>query len=274
MTLAGDLARAATWLRDADGLLVAAGAGMGIDSGLPDFRGPGGFWAVYPALGQAGIRFETIASPAAFAANPRLAWGFYGHRLDLYRQTVPHAGFSRLLGMAAGMAHGPFVFTSNVDGQFQKAGFADDRICEIHGSIHHLQCATGCGAAIWPAAGFFPQVDADACRLAGDLPRGPGCGGLARPNVLMFGDWDWIEWRTEDQQRRLAQWRAAVRHPVCVEVGAGTAIPSVRHFAEHFGGHLIRINPNEPAVPDPDSSVGLALGGLAGIAALADAVAA
>ena len=95
-SLNSDLQQAATWLRAADGLLITAGAGMGIDSGLPDFRGPGGFWAAYPALGRARIAFESIANPAAFASDPALAWGFYGHRLDLYRRTEPHAGF-RLL---------------------------------------------------------------------------------------------------------------------------------------------------------------------------------
>jgi NAD-dependent SIR2 family protein deacetylase len=67
----------------ADGLLISAGAGMGIDSGLPDFRGDRGFWNAYPALGRIGKRFVEIANPAAFVAMPRVAWGFYGHRLQL-----------------------------------------------------------------------------------------------------------------------------------------------------------------------------------------------
>ena len=46
----------------ADGLLITAGAGMGVDSGLPDFRGTEGFWRAYPALAQAHIRFESIAA--------------------------------------------------------------------------------------------------------------------------------------------------------------------------------------------------------------------
>ena len=71
-----EIRRAARWVADADALLITAGAGMGIDSGLPDFRGPGGFWHVYPALGKAGIAFESIANPAAFERDPHLAWGF------------------------------------------------------------------------------------------------------------------------------------------------------------------------------------------------------
>jgi len=271
VSLERDLARAAAWLREADGLVVAAGAGMGIDSGLPDFRGPGGFWAVYPALGRARIHFEAIANPAAFARDPRLAWGFYGHRLNLYRRTVPHAGFALLQEMAARMTHGVFALTSNVDGQFQKAGFSAARVCEIHGSIHHLQCAAGCSDAIWPADGFVPEIDTDACRLIGDLPHCPRCGALARPNILMFGDWEWIGRRSEVQEQRLAAWLAAVDRPLCIEIGAGTAIPSVRRFAETCGGRLLRINPNESQVPDPRTGIGLPLGGAGGIAALAAA---
>lgn len=263
-----DLARAAGWLSQADGLLVTAGAGMGIDSGLPDFRGPGGFWGVYPALGRARIAFEEIANPAAFARDPRLAWGFYGHRLDLYRRTEPHAGFRQLLALGERLPGGAFVFTSNVDGQFQKAGFPAGRVCEVHGSIHHLQCAAGCCDAIWPADGFVPDVDAAACRLRNDLPHCPHCGGLARPNILMFGDWQWVERRSAGQQAALADWLAAVDRPLCIEIGAGNAIPTVRRFSERHGWRLLRINPDEFRVPDPARGIGLAAGGRAGIAQL------
>ena len=68
-------ARAAELLEQADALVVAAGAGMGVDSGLPDFRGNEGFWRAYPALGRARRDFASIASPAAFHATPALAWG-------------------------------------------------------------------------------------------------------------------------------------------------------------------------------------------------------
>ena len=47
-----NLKQAATWIADADSLIITAGAGMGVDSGLPDFRGPQGFWKAYTALGR------------------------------------------------------------------------------------------------------------------------------------------------------------------------------------------------------------------------------
>ena len=89
---------------------------MGVDAGLPDFRGTNGFWRAYPALAKSGIHFEEIASPDTFATDPELAWGFYGHRLNLYRRTEPHEGPRILRKWAAWMPHGAFVNTSNVDG--------------------------------------------------------------------------------------------------------------------------------------------------------------
>jgi NAD-dependent SIR2 family protein deacetylase len=263
--------RCAEAIAGADGLLVTAGAGMGVDSGLPDFRGTQGFWRAYPALGRARIAFESIASPAAFEANPRLAWGFYAHRLTLYRQTVPHEGFDILRRIGGSMPHGTFVFTSNVDGQFQEAGYPGERVCEIHGSIHHLQCMRGCSGDIWPADDFAPEVDEENCLLRSALPSCPRCLGLARPNILMFDDWGWIESRQQAQYAALRAWLRQVQRPAIVEIGAGTAIPSVRHFGEVTRGTLIRINPTEPGIPGR-KGCSLQMSGLEGIRGLQQAL--
>jgi NAD-dependent SIR2 family protein deacetylase len=267
-------ARAARLIAEADGLLITAGAGIGVDSGLPDFRGTQGFWRAYPALHAARIAFEEIANPAAFAADPALAWGFYGHRLNLYRQTQPHRGFAILRELAEHLPRGAFVFTSNVDGQFLRAGFDPARICECHGSIHHLQCIKACGESdaadggIWPADDFRPQIDEDACRIVSPMPRCATCGALARPNILMFGDGAWIAARSQAQQRRLDAWLRTTRRPVVIEIGAGTHVPTVRWFGEMRGAPLIRINPTEPEQPTA-RGVSLALGGLAALEGIA-----
>lgn len=221
---------------------------MGVDSGLPDFRGDEGLWRAYPALRHAGLDFVNIASPRAFRHDPELAWGFYGHRLNLYRNTTPHAGFHILQRWAGRMRRGGFVYTSNVDGQFQKAGFGEERIVECHGSIHWLQCMGACEGRIWPAADWQPEVDETACRLMSPLPRCPSCAGLARPNVLMFGDGDWQHERTHGQQIRLEAWLDTVSTPVVVELGAGTAVPAVRWFGSVLDVPLIRINLRESAI--------------------------
>ena len=253
-------AKSIQWLDQADGLIITAGAGMGVDSGLPDFRGNEGLWRAYPALREAALDFTRIASPGAFRKNPTLAWGFYGHRLNLYRDTSPHAGFGLLHGWADRMKHGAFVYTSNVDGQFQKAGFEPDRIVECHGSLHWLQCMDVCCDRLWKADGWVPEVDAFGCRLLSPLPSCPDCGGLARPNVLMFDDGDWVAARTLNQQRRLDAWLAGVSSPVVVELGAGTAVPAVRWFGSLLGAPLIRINLRESAIGE---SKGASLAGRA-----------
>ena len=251
------LARAVQWLRDADGLLITAGAGMGVDSSLPDFRGTHGFWRAYPALQVEGVHFEDIANPIAFRQDPARAWGFYGHRLNLYRRTVPHDGYAILRKWADRMEQGAFVFTSNVDGHFQKAGFAEAQVAECHGSIHWLQCVDVCRAHLWSADEVLADVDEAHCRLLSPLPPCARCSAVARPNILMFGDASWIEARTEQQTMHLRNWIAKVRAPVVVELGAGRAIPTVRYFSERHGPRVIRINPREHAI-DPRHGIGIA----------------
>ncbi|WP_187631688.1 SIR2 family NAD-dependent protein deacylase [Paraburkholderia sp. UCT31] len=220
---------------------------MGVDSGLPDFRGREGFWRAYPALQHQGLSFEDMANPASFAKHPELAWGFYGHRLKLYRETVPHEGFAILRRWADRMVHGAFVFTSNVDGQFQKAGFLESRVHECHGSIHALQCMDVCTNDTWSATEFHPIVNEETSTLESPMPRCPRCGALARPNILMFGDYGWVGVPYEKQRERLDAWISSVSKLVVVEVGAAKALPMVRRFSERNARQrLIRINLREP----------------------------
>jgi NAD-dependent SIR2 family protein deacetylase len=265
------LDRAAEAIAGADALLVTAGAGIGVDSGLPDFRGNEGFWRAYPPLQRLGISFIDMANPIWFRRDPELAWGFYGHRLGLYRATEPHGGFRILRRWGAAAPGGCWVFTSNVDGQFQKAGFDPDRILECHGSIHHLQCLEHCGE-ITEAAPFEVAVDPETFRAAPPLPSCPRCGGLARPNVLMFGDWGWLPERTATQERGFGGWLDSLGDVrlVVVEVGAGTAVPTVRMTSEQIahrtGGTLVRVNVREPQVRG--DHIGIAMGGLAALEAI------
>lgn len=243
------------------GLLIAAGAGMGVDSGLPDFRGSEGFWQAYPALKNVGINFMDIANPASFNKRPELAWGFYGHRLELYRDTQPHQGFQILKEIGEALPDGYFVHTSNVDGQFQKAGFDPERISEVHGSIHWLQCCRPCSGRLWSADHFEPEIDESRCVSTSPLPRCPNCGALARPNILMFDDDRWLSARSEFQAERLAGWRRKAASIAIIELGAGTAIPTVRRPGESWGYPLIRVNPREPGVRK-SGDVALAMGAL------------
>jgi NAD-dependent SIR2 family protein deacetylase len=278
MAIEDRITEAAAAVEDADALLIMAGAGMGVDSGLPDFRGNAGFWRAYPVLANLGLSFEKMANPEWFRKSPELAWAFYGQRLNLYRQTAPHPGFRQLLEIGARKPMGYFVFTSNVDGQFQKAGFATDRIAECHGSIHHFQCPRPCGWEIWDASTEIVALDEVAFRARAPLPKCRNCDVIARPNVLMFGDGAWIGSRSQTQQGLFNDWITKVHKSsaklVVMEMGAGVGIPTVRHLSERaverVGGRLVRINLRDDAVPS--GQISLRLGAAEGIRRIYEAI--
>eukprot|EP01027_Heterolobosea_sp_BB2_P014667 GEZU01021043.1.p1 GENE.GEZU01021043.1~~GEZU01021043.1.p1 ORF type:complete len:190 (+),score=24.92 GEZU01021043.1:828-1397(+) len=133
---------------------------------------------------------------------------------------------------------------------------------------------------MWPATDVNVKVDPETF-LADPktIPACPAaCGSIARPNILMFGDWDWIPTRTNEQQARYENWLHEVKSTrsklVVIDIGAGTAVPTARHAAESVvreynksaaqqapGGQLdepiatlIRINVREAQIPDSVSS--------------------
>ena len=170
--------RAAAAVKSAEALVITSGAGMGVDSGLPDFRGDHGFWNAYPMYRRLGLSFVQAANPGHFERDPAFGWGFYGHRTNLYRETVPHRGFQLLRAWLDRFGLDCFVVTSNVDGQFQKAGFPEESLLEVHGSIHHLQCLAPCTNAIWDNREEI-RVDFETMR-AEHIPQCRRCGGVAQ----------------------------------------------------------------------------------------------
>jgi NAD-dependent SIR2 family protein deacetylase len=270
MDLSARIQQAAEVLREAQALVITAGAGMGVDSGLPDFRGNTGFWRAYPLYERLGISFVQAANPEHFERDPAFGWGFYGHRTNLYRETVPHDGFRMLLEWGERLSFASFVATSNVDGQFQKAGFSSDAILEFHGSIHHLQCTRPCSNQIWENRETF-RIDEDTM-TADHVPLCPRCGASARPNILMFGDYSWVEERTRRQHEKFRSFlqRQSGKKIVVVELGAGTAVPTVRATSERIGAlanaRVIRINTREPEISRPHIS--LSCGALEALSAL------
>ncbi len=258
-------------IHDADAIFITAGAGMGVDSGLPDFRGDEGFWKAYPPMQKLNLCFSDMANPTWFDEDPHFAWTFYGHRLNLYRETKPHDGFSMLLDLVKEKNDNYFIFTSNVDGQFQKAGFDENKIVEVHGSIHHLQCTKKCTNKIWSAKGLHVEVDMKKFK-AKNILTCKECGAVARPNIMMFDDWDWNEKRTKQQQVKMNKWIKQIKinnqKLVVIEIGAGKALPRVRITSEQVAskcnGQVIRINPRDS---DFYKNIGISipLGGLDGL---------
>jgi len=252
MSLQERFEKAAEAVHKAKAMVITSGAGMGVDSGLPDFRGDHGFWKAYPMYERLGINFISAANPVNFEGDPAFGWGFYGHRTNLYRDTEPHRGFRLLQEWAERLDQDAFVATSNVDGQFQKAGYREDQILEVHGSIHHLQCLVPCCNAIWNNDETIP-VDFDTMR-AQHVPLCRHCQQPARPNILMFGDYSWLSDRTRGQEMRFERLLDQHRNTplVVIEMGAGTAIPTIRYMGERIGQRsgatVIRINPREAQI--------------------------
>jgi NAD-dependent SIR2 family protein deacetylase len=260
---------AASAIKKARTLVITTGAGMGVDSGLPDYRGEKGFWTAYPMYEPLGLNYYDAANPMHFDEDPAFGWGFYAHRIDLYRRTTPHRGFQLLQEWINRYEMDYFVITSNVDGQFQKAGFPSDKIYEVHGSIHYLQCTRPCSNAIWENKEDVP-VDLSTMR-AKKILRCPHCGDVSRPNVLMFGDFAWISDRSDEQSRNYGSFLKKYTPPmVVIEIGAGTAISTIRNMGRSLGKNhealIIRINPRDYKISPPHISIPCgALEGLQGI---------
>lgn len=252
---------AASIIKEAEAFIITAGAGMGVDSGLPDFRGERGFWKAYPAYAKLGLSFEECATPMHFVTNPHFAWGFYGHRTNLYRETIPHEGFQIIKNWMALTNADYFVATSNVDGQFQKAGYDEERIYEVHGSIHWLQCQKRCTNGIWRSEVLF-NIDETTMHADDPLPRCRDCGEICRPNILMFDDYSWIQNRTRKQSSAFDRFlkKHSNSRIAIIELGAGVAIPTIRMMSVQIGSKLrhatvIRINPCEAAIASPHISL-------------------
>jgi NAD-dependent SIR2 family protein deacetylase len=265
--LQSSIIKAKDMIEQADAVLITAGAGMGVDSGLPDFRGNDGFWRAYPPLKKLGLNFYDMANPVWFLKEPKMAWGFYGHRLNLYRDTEPHKGFGLLKEYVGNKNNNYFIYTSNVDGQFQKAGFKEEQIAECHGSIHYNQCTSNCTKEIWSNKKENLDVNLDSFLLRSKLPKCKNCNGLARPNIMMFGDYGFNNVRANQQYSLFKSWikENAINHRkiAVIEIGAGKDVPTVRNLSEdmmrQYGASLIRINPRD--YDGPKGTISIPLGG-------------
>jgi NAD-dependent SIR2 family protein deacetylase len=207
-------------------------------------------------------------NPRWFDNDPQVAWGFFAHCHNMYKSTEPHEGFQILKSWTKNKGY--FIYTSNVDGHFQKAGFDKDQIVEVHGSIYHLQCINPKDCSeVWPIPeNHLFKVDEEQLRLLDPCPRGPPPGEEfpTRPNILMFGDWRWVSTRTDQQELRFLDFKKSLIRDetpfVIVEIGAGLAVPTVRLTGEgmimpHSKTVLIRINTFESHTSKDDIAIPL-----------------
>ncbi len=255
------LERAAELIGSATCLLIAAGSGLNVGFGWPDYRDERSFWTAFPACETLGFGFDDLARPERFALDPALAWGFYARRLEIARTRPLHAGFEILARWRSLMPGGGFVVASCVDGEFQRAGFDAERVVECCGSIEWLQCTRECGKPPFPAADA-PSVEMATLRARPPFPSCPGCGALARPSVLMFGDWDWDMSRITAQDEKLRAWLRRLRGLVVVACGETPRQPAlplyVRRLAKDVDAPVVRIGAEDLSILETGVSVPLA----------------
>lgn len=157
------LVRARRLIEGASRITALTGAGVSAESGIPTFRGAGGLWRNF--------RAEDLATPQAFARDPRLVWEWYHWRRGLCAAAQPNAGHLALARLEAARPHFTLV-TQNVDGLHARAG--SRCVLELHGSLWRTKCSR-C-VAEWPDS------------ATEGLPVCAACGGAGRPGVVWFGE--------------------------------------------------------------------------------------
>ena len=153
------------WIEQARAVAVLTGAGISAESGVPTFRGAGGLWRNF--------RPEELATPGAFARDPKLVWEWYDWRRGIVAQAQPNAGHYALVELEK-MKSNFHLITQNVDGLHDRAG--SRRVTKLHGDIWTLRC-TRCGG----------EEHNTQAPLA-PLPPVCRCGGMMRPGVVWFGE--------------------------------------------------------------------------------------
>ncbi len=148
-------------------VVVMTGAGVSAESGIPTFRGAGGLWNNH--------RFEQLASPEGFRADPDLVWRFYSDRRQMAREAKPNPGHVALADLERRLGDRFLLVTQNVDGLHRAAG--NERLVELHGNLFTSRCAD-CER---------PPFEDKALHEAG-APRCELCGGRVRPHIVWFGE--------------------------------------------------------------------------------------
>lgn len=247
----------ATLISNADAILIYAGAGMSVDSGLEQYRGHDGLWTKHLEIGGHQVKYLDLMTHIAFDETPKQAWALAASLMQQYEETIPHQGYYQLLDLVKNKEY--FVMTSNCDNQFQKAGFDPAKIYECHGSFRYMQCMDILERDTW----LTPHIEINMETFeAKELPNCPKCGENCRPNIYLFGDWFWVSTRSTYQLIEYLNWTKEVttknKNIVAIEIGAGNTITSIRQASEKFVEDkypLIRINPNDYKVKMPNHMV-------------------
>ena len=222
--MAGPLTELAGVVARARRILVLTGAGVSAESGIPTFREAGtGFWARYDPM--------DLATPEAFARDPRLVWSWYQWRRGLIRAADPNPAHRALAAMQARGLPVTLV-TQNVDGLHQRAGY--EGVVEFHGNIFRNRCRTCENVCLAddPAAEMPPEC--------------PACGSLMGPGVVWFGE-------AIPQEALLAADNAASACDVFFSVGTSALVApasGLADIARRAGAVIVEINPASTDLTD------------------------
>lgn len=232
-----EIERLAAKVAAASRITVLTGAGVSAASGVPTFRGADGLWRRF--------RAESLATPEAFAQDPRLVWEWYDWRRGLVAGCHPNPAHHVLARWSR--RPGVTIVTQNVDDLHVRAG--TERLIRLHGSIWELRCATrrapGCRVSWRDEQVPLPHLP----------PTCASCGGLARPDIVWFGE--------ALDRRDLAAALDATRCDLFLTVGTSSVVhpaAGLVHEARRWGAMTVEIN-TEPT--PASSSVDLALQGTA-----------
>ncbi len=208
-------------LESASSIAALTGAGVSAESGIPTFRGPGGLWRNF--------RPEDLATPEAFARDPKLVWEWYDWRRSVIAAAQPNAAHIALAELERSAKNFTLI-TQNVDGLHDRAG--SGRVLKVHGDIWVLRCSS-CGRE---REDLRPSIP--------DLPPRCACGGFERPGVVWFGEALPQEiWRHAEYAARTANIFLVIGTAAAVYPAAGLVA-----LAKSAGAKVIEINVAETPV--------------------------
>jgi NAD-dependent deacetylase len=171
VALIDDTAALAAMLRESRRAVIFTGAGMSTESGIPDFRSPGGIWTKMQP-----IEFKDyLSDPQA----RRLSWQRRLEMEETWNTVKPNAGHRAVSELVA-CGKASHVITQNIDGLHQQSGVPVEKLVELHGSTRYAKCLD-CGTRI-----EIPQILAH-FTVHGDAPDCTHCGGLVKTATISFG---------------------------------------------------------------------------------------
>jgi NAD-dependent deacetylase len=209
------------WLAKADRVAVLTGAGISAESGVPVFRGTGGLWQQH--------RPEDLATPEAFARDPKLVWEWYDWRRALVAAATPNPAHLALAALERSLSDFTLI-TQNVDGLHDRAG--SRHVLKLHGDLWWLRC-TRCGKD-----SHNTEVPLS------ELPPRCTCGALLRPAVVWFGE-------TLPSEVLHAASEAAVQSQVFLVIGTSALVQpaaSLPLLAQQNGARVVEINREHTAL--------------------------